>query len=63
MPGVTATPVTRPGGWSVVSRTNESRAMGSLVNGAVPLRLVMVPCGSVSGLFSENVLPSSVPAS
>ena len=38
-------------------------AIGFVENLPVPRMLVMTPCGLVATLFSENSLPSSVPAS
>ena len=48
------------GGWRSVK---VSLAMRTLENLPVPLMLVIVPCGLVAGLLSENSVPSSVPAS
>ena len=55
--------LTLGGGGGVVSLVKVSTAMGSLENLPVPAILVMTPCGFVSGLESENSVPSSVPAS
>ena len=38
-------------------------AIRSFENLPIPRRLVMVPCGEVAKLISENSVPSSVPAS
>ena len=44
-------------------RTKLRVAIGSFENLPIPLMLLMVPCGDVAGLPSENSSPSSVPAS
>ena len=46
-----------------VNLVKVSHAMGTLENLPVPAMFVITPCGSVSSLFSENSVPSSVPAS
>ena len=55
------------GTWTLDSaapcRTKMNLAIGSSVNGAMPLMRVMVPCGTVAGLLSEKPFPFSVPAS